>query len=63
MESCSFCGHPASFVRLDFALCEEHTHDVEQRLGSLSYALQLSPHALERALELLIGIRPLPAAA
>ncbi|MBV8086581.1 MAG: hypothetical protein JO247_17390 [Chloroflexi bacterium] len=63
METCSLCSAPATFVRSDLCLCEPHAREVEERLGSLSYALQLSPRALERAVELLVGIRPLPVAA
>ena len=63
METCSCCSEPATFVRSDLCLCEVHAREIEERLGSLSYALQLSPRALERAIELLVGIRPLPIAA
>ena len=63
MKQCSFCGGEPVLARDGFALCERHVRIVEDKLGSLSYALQLSPRALELVVEHILALRPASLAA
>jgi len=63
MNTCSFCDGEPVLARDGFALCDRHVRIVEDKLGSLSYALQLSPRALELVVEHILAQRPVPLAA